>query len=120
MREYKTPLDKRTATKVTDTEDTVTVRYHQTNVFHFERSSGVVTLDNGGYSTPTTVNRINESLTEYADIFRVYVGVRQRQMRLFVIDQQTHERSEHPFERGTKIMPRVGLIAYPNGTEIAF
>lgn len=47
------------------------VRYHSTDVFKFKESTGVVTLNSGGWHTATTMRRMNQAAFEFGLAFKV-------------------------------------------------
>ena len=65
-------LGKKVATTVSKTVDgkTTIVRYHDTDVVTFD--DRWITLDHGGYITPTTKRRMNEASAEFGLGFSVY------------------------------------------------
>jgi hypothetical protein len=62
----------KTATAVTQTIDTLVVKFHRTNVVHVDITHGRVTLDHGGWPTYTTKARMNQAANQFALGFSVY------------------------------------------------
>tara|TARA_R100000306_G_C4246452_1_gene78285 strand:- start:110 stop:391 length:282 start_codon:yes stop_codon:yes gene_type:complete len=59
-------------TKVTNQNGIIKVKYHSTDVVTIDNQSGEVTLNTGGWFTPTTKVRMNQTAMEYGLGFRVY------------------------------------------------
>tara|TARA_R100000306_G_C4264882_1_gene87160 strand:+ start:173 stop:514 length:342 start_codon:yes stop_codon:yes gene_type:complete len=59
-------------TKVTNDDETIKVRYCDTDVMTFDRSAGDITLDTGGWFTSTTKVRMNQASNTFDLGFRVY------------------------------------------------
>ena len=49
----------------TDSDGELSVRYHATNVFTFNPSTGIIKLDSGGWHTVTTKKRINQCFAAF-------------------------------------------------------
>lgn len=71
-------------TTVRNDKDGLSVTYHQTEVVH-QTPGGTITLDSGGWRTPTTKNRINQAANQfnlgfalYQNDFNWYVAMRDR------------------------------------------
>jgi hypothetical protein len=61
------------ATKVTRSEDKITVRYHNTDVVTLDGIKREVTLNTGGYFSKTTKVRMNQASQEFCNgRFQVY------------------------------------------------
>ena len=57
-------------TSVFTLEDTTYVKYHWTNVVEFNEET--ITLNTGGWYTPTTKTRMNQTSNQFGLGFRVY------------------------------------------------
>ena len=68
----------KTATKIRVEGKTTFVRYHATDVVAFDEDT--VTLNSGGWSTRTTMARMNQTANQYGLPFQVF----QRKYRWFV------------------------------------
>ncbi len=60
----------RTATKVTSSKGATYVTYHSTDVVAFD--SEAITLDTGGWWTPTTKTRMNQASRQFSLGYIVY------------------------------------------------
>ena len=60
------------ATTVTDREDVVTVKYHKTVVFTWNKIHDRVRLNSGGWKTVSTKTRMNQAANQFGLPFRVY------------------------------------------------
>lgn len=86
-----------TATTNTRIGDTVSVRYHGTEVFRLERQpdgSKIITLRTNGWETATTKTRMNQALNENNLPWSVY----QKSRKWYVWNRQTDQVLE--FEDG--------------------
>ena len=57
-------------TRVTQLNDLTKITYHQTDVVRFTPQT--ITLDSGGWHTPTTKLRMNQSSNQYGLGYQVY------------------------------------------------
>lgn len=60
----------RVATTVRQDADCISVVYHSTEVFYYNKINDSITLNTGGWNTPTTKRRINQALFHFG--FRGY------------------------------------------------
>lgn len=59
-------------TSVLVTGGIITVVYHRTPVVEVNRNSGMITLDNGGWRSRTTLLRMNQASQQYGLGYSVY------------------------------------------------
>ena len=99
------PFSGKAATTVIDLSDKTglktAVRYHDTNVVEFTPNS--VTLNSGGWRTPTTKRRMNEVSDHYGLNFHVY---QEDHEWWVVLHTAQHVSKTMPFSEGMKF-PRI-------------
>jgi len=67
------PLKRKKHTKVyTDEDGIINVVYHNTVVISIDQKKLKITLNNGGWKTNTTKNRINQAAREYNLGFKIH------------------------------------------------
>lgn len=87
------------ATTLRSEGDETILRYHNTDVFRYNRKTKTAVISNGGYRTDTTKRRINFGL----QMFGINAGVYQRDFEWFVNVGGFESGKEIPFQSGMKI-----------------
>ena len=87
------------ATTVVDHDNIVTVKYHKTTVFTWNRERNLVRLNSGDWKTMSTKTRINQSFNQFGLPLQVY----QEKGEWYV--RYTSDDATMPFVDGMTIVP---------------